>query len=296
MKIFYRISDNSYAKQKLPGADKETCLTNFVKAFEDVIFTKETLEGKNEPPIFIIADRCTRKTNKMLTETGLPMKITDLGNAGSLHYALDLALEECRPGELAYFVEDDYLHLGNASQVLREGMMISDYLTLYDHPDKYTNLYDMGETSKVVRTNSSHWRYTVSTCMTFAVKTDILAEDIEIFKKHTDTFETGNEGEHPLDHEIFVELREKGRKLAVSIPGVACHVDMTLSAKASRNMMEPWAIETMTRDLEEQVKSVYKRLKPEDVKRFADLESSVLKSQGWNRLIRLDALLKKCEG
>ena len=133
--------------------------------------------------MFVIADRCGKETNKMITKTGLPMKVTDLGNAGSLHYALDLASEVCRDGELAYFVEDDYLHLGNASQLLREGMLISDYITLYDHPDKYTSIYEMGETSKVVRTNSTHWRYTISTCMTFAVKSDVLKEDYRYFQK-----------------------------------------------------------------------------------------------------------------
>lgn len=295
MRIYYRISDNSYPKQKLPGADKNVCLLNFLKVFRDVVFAKDVLDGKAKPPMTIIADRCGEATMKMIEQTGLPIQQTDLGNAGSIHHALDLAIQECHDGELAYFVEDDYLHLGNAEQLLREGMMLADYSTLYDHPDKYTNLYDMGETSKVVRTNSSHWRFTISTCMTFAAKVSALKEDIDIFKKHTGTVE--KDGEHPIDHEIFCELREKGRKLAVCIPGAACHTDLTFSGFAGALMIEPWAIQTMIHELEEKLENVEKRIKREDFAEFTQLKLSVVSGKvGWDRLVGLDALLKTCVG
>ena len=115
------------------GADKNTCLLNFLKAFRDIIFSKDILDGKQKPAMTIIADRCTDETLKMVNATGLPVLKTDLGNAGAVHFAIDLAIQECHDGELVYICEDDYLHLSNASQLLREGMLHSDYITLYDH-------------------------------------------------------------------------------------------------------------------------------------------------------------------
>lgn len=301
MKIFYRISDNSYVKQKMPGANKEVCLLNFLKVFKDVIFTPDALSGKAVPAMAIIADRCNEETLKIVKDTGLPVTETDLGNAESMHCALDMAVEQCRDDELAYFVEDDYLHLGNAPTLLREGMMHSDYITLYDHPDKYTNMYGMGEVSKVVRTSSSHWRYTISTCMTFAAKVGVLKEDIDVFKKHRASFEgehlTQNEnGEHPIDHSIFKELKEeKNRKLTVCIPGAACHTDLTFSGVAGHLLIEPWAIQTMINELEVSLANAEKRLKDEDKQRFAELKSVTLQGEGWEYLVGLHALLSLCE-
>jgi len=302
MKIYYRISDNSYDKQKIPGVTKDICLRNFLKTFKDVIFSKEVMDGEEKPPVTIIADRCSEETLKIVKETGLPMVETDLGNAASMHYALDLAAAECRDEELAYFVEDDYLHLGNAPILLREGMLHSEYITLYDHPDKYTNMYNMGETSQVVRTNSTHWRYTVSTCMTFAVKVGTLKEDIEIFKKHrADVSDDAplmksKDGDHPMDHAIFTELKEKGRRLTVCIPGAACHTDLTFSGLANRLLIEPWAIETMVLELQECLSDVENRIKEEDKDRFADIKGSLLNGkEGWDLLMGLHALLNMCE-
>ena len=57
-----------------------------------------------------------------------------------------------------YFVENDYLHHSNARNILLEGFTVgADYVSLYDHPDKYLNaneggnpfIEDGGEVTKV---------------------------------------------------------------------------------------------------------------------------------------------------
>lgn len=244
MKLYYRISDNSYKKQKLIGATKEVCLMNFVKAFHEVIFGSITPPPQDFiSPMKIIADKCEPQTVAMLMETGIPTVTTDYGNAGSLQHAIDLAINECQDDELVYFIEDDYLHLGSAPILLEEGIKRADYVTLYDHPDKYTSQYNGGEFSKVIKTASSHWRYTISTCMTFAAKVKTLKEDLETWKKHTN-------GVHPHDHYIFTDLnKDKRRRLAVCIPGVACHCDLEYSTRVKRNLIEPWAIDLMCQEL-----------------------------------------------
>jgi hypothetical protein len=185
---------------------------------------------------------------------------------------------------VVYFCEDDYLHLQKSPVLLKEGSKRADYVTLYDHPDKYTHFYDGGELSKVIKTPSSHWRYTASTCMTFGTKAGILKEDMEIWKEFTD-------GDHPHDHFIFKKLSEnKRRRLAVCIPGAACHTDLTFSGRVHHLMIEPWAIEMMIAQREDDIEA---RL-PNMPESFKETKDSLLANRtGWERLIALDALHKE---
>lgn len=267
MHLYYRISDNSYEKPKLIGATKEVCLMNFIKAFHEVIFGTEEPSDDYTPPIRIVADRCERKTIKMLQETGLPLTITDYGNAGSLIHTIKMAIDCHHDDELVYFCEDDYLHLGIAPKLLSQGIKLADYVSLYDHPDKYTRLYNMGEYSKVVKTQDTHWRYTASTCMTFAAKIKTLKEDLEVWEKYTST-------NHPHDHLIFTELKKMGRKLVIPIPGVACHTDLWLSGKLNQVVIDSWAIDLMIMELEQQLSK----------------EELPIGKTGWGRLVALDAI------
>jgi hypothetical protein len=284
MHIYYRISDKSYEKPKLIGATKEVCLMNFVRAFHEVIFGNGIPSEDHKPPMTIIADRCERKTIKMLMDTGIPVIFSDLGNAGSLRRALEMAVKEQPEDQLVYFVEDDYLHLGSAPKLLQEGIKRSDYVSLYDHPDKYTRFYNLGEYSKVIKTPSSHWRFTISTTMTFATTVKTLKEDFETWMKYTD-------GPHPHDHHLFTHLGKQGRKLAIPIPGVACHVDLFIPSKFGMETMEHWAIELMIKELEQKLQ--------EHSIEACDMVYQIGKSKtGWEKLVALDALrvhLKKNE-
>lgn len=224
MHVYYRISDSSYEKKKLPGIGKQECLRNFLKVWAEEANSVE-----------IIADRCKPSTIDWLcSETLFPLRQTDLGNAGSLRYTLELAMS-LPSDETVYVCEDDYLHQSWAPQLTAEIQDKTDYFTLYDHPDKYTSDYQLGETSKVIRTQSSHWRFSQSTTMTFGCKVGVLKEDWSVWDKYT-------QGTHPHDHFIFTDLNKKGRFLAVAIPGVACHTDLTFSNSKGGNLVEPWAM------------------------------------------------------
>lgn len=253
---------------------------NFVKAFHEVIFGPIAPPPQDFiSPMKIIADKCERKTVSVLAETGIPLVLTDYGNAGSLRHALQMCIQECDNEELVYFVEDDYLHLGSAPKLLEEGIKRADYVTLYDHPDKYTPQYNGGEFSKVIKTTSSHWRYTISTCMTFAAKVKTIKEDFSIWEKFTD-------GNHPHDHHIFTELnKEKRRRLAVCIPGVACHCDLEYSNRTKKLMIEPWAIELMCEELSSELIQNF----PNEFKNQSDWVS---KKKGMEKLMALDAILQ----
>ena len=167
----------------------------------------------------------------------------------------------------------------NSKGVFEEGLGLGHYVTLFDHPDKYTQAYDFGETSKVRKTLSCHWRFTASTCMTFGTKVGNLKADYEIFKKHC-------RYEHPHDHFIFMELKSLGRLLALSIPGAACHTDLTVSANIGTVVIDEWAIYLM-------IAQLYKLLKG---KNLGSTAQGLVNKAGeaktvWEQLVNLDVAL-----
>lgn len=220
MIIYYRVSNNSYNKIKLEQASKEYCLDNFLSHFPD---------SKNK--INIIADNVTEE-NLIKYLNGLPtdnikIEYTSLNNAQSFKYIFDKALQE-DPNQLIYFVEDDYLHLSGSQKCLEEGLERADYVTLYDHVDKYVNrvdggdnpfIEDGGEITRVILTESTHWKLTNSTTMTFAAKVNTLKQDKHIWHKHLTTA-------HPNDFAAFLELRNMGRTLILPIPAKSTHCEI----------------------------------------------------------------------
>jgi hypothetical protein len=183
MKIFYRISDNSYKKTKPEYVNNEACLRNFCNVFADYI-----------TDFVMIGDSINSETEEMIYKyiDKNQVEITNFGNgAESFNYCLDKALLYADE-EIIYFIEDDYIHLNGSPEILLEGfnVPISHYVTLYDHPDKYKNKNQGGnpyielnsELTRVFITKSCHWKLTNSTTMTFAAKVKTLKEDLKIIK------------------------------------------------------------------------------------------------------------------
>lgn len=165
--ILYRISDKGHEKNKF--ADREACFINFLDVFCDDCST-----------LVVICDNCTPQTIKMVEDSlahhagkiaQVAIRETNLGNMGAFKLARDLALEY-NDDEIAYLVEDDYLHSPRSPKVIREGLSLADYVSLYDHPEKYGKnghfVSGGGEVSRVVVTASAHWKYTTHTTLTFA--------------------------------------------------------------------------------------------------------------------------------
>lgn len=214
MRILYRLSDGSYKKERFPHATKRGCLENFLKHFP-----------KEEVSLF--ADNVKDETFQWLQEYGVDLRRT---NGGSSAAGFRIVFEEALrlpDDEVVYFVEDDYLHLPKSRDVLLEGLKKTDYVTLYDHFDKYIpasrggNPYigeDGAEPTVVFLTKNSHWKLTNSTTMTFATKVKTLREDEAVWRKYTS-------GTHPYDFQCFLELRQHGRTLASPIPGLSTHCE-----------------------------------------------------------------------
>jgi len=214
MKIIYRISDAGYNKVKPNYITNENCLRNAVQVF-----------GKDS--FYIIADNVSDSTKEMILKYVDVIKLVSVGNgAGTFNLALDWALQQ-NDDEIIYFLENDYLHKLDSENILIEGIELgADYVSLYDHPDKYIpasrggNPYiedDGGEVTKVYLSKSCHWKLANSTTMTFASKVGTLKKDESILRKWT------NMGHYPRDFDMFMELRENGKSLMTSIPGYSTH-------------------------------------------------------------------------
>jgi hypothetical protein len=144
--------------------------------------------------------------------------------AGTFNLALDEALKYDDLTTI-YFVENDYLHKQFSPKIITEGLSLgASFVSLYDHPDKYMspsqggNPYCEGgaEDTRVYLTESTHWKITNSTTMTFAATVSTLKKAEETLRKYT-------QGTYPEDFKMFLDLREQGKLLISSIPGYSTH-------------------------------------------------------------------------
>ena len=117
--------------------------------------------------------------------------------------------------DLFYFLENDYLHLNNWVEKIHElynTFSNLGYTSLYDHNDKYfLPLYD-DLSSKIIVTETHHWRTTPSTCGSYVVPKKIFLEDYDI---HTKVIG---------DHNKWLYLNEhKERFILTPMPGLSTH-------------------------------------------------------------------------
>jgi hypothetical protein len=213
MKIIYRISDSGYNKVKPSYVNNKNCLSNAISTFDPKLH-----EWK------VIADNISEFTEEMIKSLNPEISITkvSVGNgAGTFNLALTEALKY-EEEEIVYFLENDYVHRPFSDIALIEGFSIgSDYVALYDHPDKYIDganpfVEGGGEVTRVMLSKSCHWKLTNSTTMTFAAKVKTLREDESILREFTNQ-------SYPRDFEMFLKLRDLGRTLVTPIPGYATH-------------------------------------------------------------------------
>jgi hypothetical protein len=220
LNIFYRISDAGNPKEKISGKGKKECLGNALEIF-----------GKDH--FNIRADHCSEETLRMIRNFGLEPEISSLGNAGSWLKSARQALSPEYQNSALYFIEDDYIHLPDSTGAILDGLSIADYVSLYDHPDKYTSginplLEDSSEWSRISPGKFCHWKSSNSTTMTFALKQETLKADFPVWERHC-------AAGFPDDFRAFLELQSldswenrmfgRGRKLITSLPAFSTHTE-----------------------------------------------------------------------
>jgi glycosyltransferase involved in cell wall biosynthesis len=237
--VLFRISSKGYPKVKVEGINKFDSLNNLTKIFKNWEF-------------ICVADNCDEPLlEKLKTDYHFDQLIeTTLGNPGSFWRLYEIALEFVSDEDILYFIEDDYLHLSNAPAAIEEGLRYFDYVTLFDHSDKYklsqvplnpyakANRYS--ESTEVVRGQNQIWRTTNSTTMSFAVTGKTLKAD-------ADMWSITKTAKRDFDFDIFCVLTKQHlllksrfikqipgrlkfwlkpkRHLGVCIPGLSLHLE-----------------------------------------------------------------------
>ncbi len=150
---------------------------------------------------------------------GKAIEIREGTESGSFLNMLEFVKNlDLSPDTIVYFLEDDYIHRPGWVDILFEGFSLPvDYVTLYDHRDKYTAYPKLQ--SKIFTTPSCHWRTTPSTTNTYAMRFSTLKEDFEIHRRFSLARKV------TADHDKFCFLGKKGRGLISPMPGWSTHAD-----------------------------------------------------------------------
>lgn len=224
MKVLYRISEGGNDKNKPDYVhNKRLMFLHFIKIFVD-----------ND--IYVFADNVSDEFYNFLLENfnSERIKRISLGNSKSFMHIADFAINNFENNDIVYFAEDDYIYKIGADKIIKEGVNVGEYSSGYDHPDKYINhkeggpnpfIENGGELTRVLVTESTHWKITNSCCMTFATKVQTIKEDYIYFSKFC-------QGKNPQDFELFCELKKyKNHSVVSCIPAVSTHGEIEWLSK-----------------------------------------------------------------
>lgn len=219
MHIFIRhcfYSSASVSKTRPEGFDRKEIFGNLLN----------TMEGKD---VYIVLDEKFRPTidTKHFTES-CPVAHVECIEAGTEPIAFILQLDLVRrlmkekkwsTNDIIVFLEDDYAVKPGWIDAVQEGLQFGDYVTLYDHPDKYNkDIYPMNP-SELYVSKKAHWRTTPSTTNSFACRLSTLLQDITEHVK----WSASEHMTFTQDHQKFLSLWSQGRRLVSSIPSFWSH-------------------------------------------------------------------------
>lgn len=216
IKIFVRhcnSSSNSIGKSRPEWFSRKKCWDNLLTTIDKDTDVTVMFDGEPNEEHFLYNDT---RNYTLIKKHG--------GNDGQsflnlVEYVYEQNIDD---DTILYFVEDDYYHKPGWTSIMREGFEYIgvDYITLYDHADKYFLPMYNDLQSKIITTPSIHWRTIPSTTNTYAM----LAKT---FKKHYNThveycdLEKG----YTRDHDKFMKLWEIGSNLISCIPGYSTHCE-----------------------------------------------------------------------
>lgn len=207
IEVFVRYCNYSLAsahKKRPPGFSREACHRNLLDTIDSRVHLTYFLDTASEGDHFIKNQAIEIKEG---TEAGSFLRMLEYVEKLDLH-----------PDTIVYFLEDDYFHLPGWVDLMFEGFSLpTDYLTLYDHRDKYMIYPKL--TSQIFITPSSHWRTTPSTTNTYAMRFGTLKEHLPIHRRFSEGRKIS------ADHKKFCCLAKKGAMLISPIPGWSTHAD-----------------------------------------------------------------------
>jgi hypothetical protein len=211
--IYYRhASENRINPYRPKWFSYEKCFQNLLKTIEGYDFINLTLSIDGD-----INQDFTRNYKDKFTLFSTNYQSSLLSYRDLLKYIKEQPME---PNDLIYFLENDYLHVDNwVDKILELYSTFSnlDYISLYDHNDKYFPEHVNELISIIYVTNTHHWRTITSTCGSFIITRNLFEQDFDVWINAI--------GDHPT----FMYLNEyKNRSLLTPIPGLSTHCMETL--------------------------------------------------------------------
>ena len=205
--IFYRHYNVTTHKDhcRPEGFSYEKCFNNLLK----------TIENHPNVKLTVMMDG-TKEGTFLENYTGDIYEFKGGSDTASFFTTLDhIKNKDLKENDLIYLLENDYLHVDNWVEKvidLFSTFQGLNYVSLYDHNDKYfLPMYD-NLTSKIFASNKHHWRTTPSTCGSFIISKQMLEADYDILSTM--------EG----DHNKFLHLNQtRSRFVLTPIPGLSTH-------------------------------------------------------------------------
>lgn len=215
IEVFVRhclLSKASLHKRRFPQFSREACHHNLLSTSDlnKVNFTFFLDVGQGS------------KQDHFLKEMPNVVEIRAGSESSSFLQLLDyVEKRQLAPETLIYFLEDDYLHKPGWVDLLLEAfrLQVADYVTLYDHCDKYFFPQYKGLKSEIFMTPSAHWRTIPSTTNTFACRYQTLMRDLSLHRQFS------KDRKITADHAKFIALQKRGAVLISSLPGWSTHVE-----------------------------------------------------------------------
>ena len=187
--------------------DYEKCFVNLLDTIKDKdIKLHLVMDGKVED------NWISKYKDKYITHE---IKGGNMRDAGWQMFKIALDEDSIKDDDLIYFLENDYLHVGDWDEKvinLFETFQGLNYISLYDHNDKYFLPMYNDLVSKIFVTDTCHWRTVPSTCGSFIISKKLWKEDYN--------FHISLEG----DHNKWLALTEsKSRFIITPLPGLSTH-------------------------------------------------------------------------
>ena len=216
IKIFVRhcnTSSNSVGKNRPEWFTREKCWNNLLTTSDKDTDITVMFDGEPNEEHFLHNDN---RNYTLVKKYG--------GNDGQsflnlVEYVYEQNIDD---DTILYFVEDDFYHKPEWTNIMREGFEYIgvDYMTLYDHADKYfLPMYESLQ-SKIIATPSIHWRTTPSTTNTYAMLAKTFKKHYNIHVEYCDLVKG-----YTRDHDKFTKLWEIGSNLVSCIPGYSTHCE-----------------------------------------------------------------------
>lgn len=210
-------SSNSHNKPRPSWFDREKIFDSFILTLDDrVDYIAFHDSGNGEIDDHFLNHKNVNKISK-----------TGGNDAQSFLNLLNYVIEQnYDDDDIIYLIEDDYLHHPGWPIILQDAFdsfSNIDYVTLYDHPNKYLPIYQVQST--ILTSKYTHWRTTQSTTNTYACKFKTLKQHFNIHVQYCDLT-----AKWTKDHDKFTHLWNIGSNLISCIPGYSTHVEENMLA------------------------------------------------------------------